>query len=44
MEKGNTGGILLRLGKMKHVYSNYTVVISFYFEIIIVRYMFSNIS
>lgn len=31
MEEGNAGGILLRLGKMKHVYS---VVISLYFEII----------
>lgn len=34
MEEGNAGGILLRLGKMKHVYSGYTVVISLYFEII----------
>lgn len=39
MEKGNAGGILLRLGKMKHVYSGYTVVISFYFKIITVRYV-----
>lgn len=39
MEKENAGGILLRLGKMKHVYSGYTVVISFYFKIITVRYI-----
>lgn len=39
MEKENAGGILLRVGKMKHVYSGYIVVISFYFKIIIVRYV-----